>query len=116
MLIYKVGRGLRLSPATGKKDCLIIDVVDRIQDSGLVATPALFGQDYVPDKTPVTPDREEPDTVEGGDYPDLGGNRIASTLRIAIDSAASADPKEEMGQHYHPYSGESQSSAKDKQR
>jgi hypothetical protein len=65
MLIYKVGRGLRLSPATGKKDCLIIDVVDRIQDSGLVATPALFGQDYVPDKTPVTPEKEEPDTEKG---------------------------------------------------
>lgn len=39
-----IGRGMRLSPATGKDDCHIIDFVDsttRVQ--GIVTTPTLFG-------------------------------------------------------------------------
>lgn len=38
----QVGRGLRLSPETGKEDCHIIDVVDSTSD-GLVVSPTLLG-------------------------------------------------------------------------
>ncbi|KAF5374878.1 hypothetical protein D9758_000323 [Tetrapyrgos nigripes] len=41
-----IGRGMRLSPATGKKDCRIIDFVDSLSRvSGVVSTPTLFGLD-----------------------------------------------------------------------
>ncbi|PWN27946.1 P-loop containing nucleoside triphosphate hydrolase protein [Jaminaea rosea] len=39
-----IGRGLRLSPQTGKKDCLVIDLVGNIE-RGVVCTPTLFGLD-----------------------------------------------------------------------
>lgn len=39
-----IGRGLRLSPETGKKDCLIIDLVGN-HTQGLVCAPTLFGLD-----------------------------------------------------------------------
>ncbi|KAN0060153.1 putative ATP-dependent helicase IRC3 [Thecaphora frezii] len=39
-----IGRGLRLSPKTGKKDCLILDIVGNIE-KGVVCTPTLFGLD-----------------------------------------------------------------------
>jgi ATP-dependent helicase IRC3 len=44
-----IGRGLRLSPATDKKDCLVIDLVGNTQ-RGLVSAPSLFGLDP---QTPV---------------------------------------------------------------
>lgn len=37
-----LGRGLRLSPETGKKDCLVLDVVGN-SSQGVVCTPTLFG-------------------------------------------------------------------------
>ncbi len=37
-----IGRGLRLSPKTGKKDCLVLDIVGNIE-KGVVCTPTLFG-------------------------------------------------------------------------
>ncbi|KAJ4486068.1 P-loop containing nucleoside triphosphate hydrolase protein [Lentinula aciculospora] len=41
-----IGRGMRLSPDTGKKDCRIIDFVDSANRvSGIVSTPTLFGLD-----------------------------------------------------------------------
>lgn len=39
-----IGRGLRLSPETGKEDCLILDLVGSIE-RGVVCTPTLFGLD-----------------------------------------------------------------------
>lgn len=39
-----IGRGLRLSPKTGKKECLILDVVGSIE-KGVVCVPTLFGLD-----------------------------------------------------------------------
>ncbi|KAF8832295.1 hypothetical protein HHX47_DHR1001479 [Lentinula edodes] len=42
----KIGRGMRLSPDTGKKDCRIIDFVDSANRvSGIMSTPTLFGLD-----------------------------------------------------------------------
>jgi ATP-dependent helicase IRC3 len=38
-----MGRGMRLSPATGKEDCHIIDFVDTVKRIGVVSTPTLFG-------------------------------------------------------------------------
>lgn len=39
-----IGRGMRLSPATRKRDCLILDLVGSCS-KGLVCTPTLFGLD-----------------------------------------------------------------------
>lgn len=42
----KIGRGMRLSPDTGKKDCRIIDFVDSANRvAGIMSTPTLFGLD-----------------------------------------------------------------------
>lgn len=43
-----IGRGLRLSPKSGKKDCLILDVVGSIE-KGVVCVPTLFGLDVTED-------------------------------------------------------------------
>lgn len=41
-----LGRGLRLSPETGKEDCLVIDLVASGERAGgMVCTPTLFGVD-----------------------------------------------------------------------
>ncbi|KAF9044602.1 P-loop containing nucleoside triphosphate hydrolase protein [Hymenopellis radicata] len=41
-----IGRGMRLSPATGKSDCRIIDFVDsNNRVAGVMSTPTLFGLD-----------------------------------------------------------------------
>lgn len=41
-----IGRGLRLSPHTGKQDCLVIDLLGSAEKSGgMVCTPTLFGLD-----------------------------------------------------------------------
>lgn len=39
-----IGRGLRLSPETGKESCLVIDLVGN-STKGVVCTPTLFGID-----------------------------------------------------------------------
>jgi ATP-dependent helicase IRC3 len=40
----QVGRGLRLSPQTGKEDCHIIDIVDAVNRSnGMLVSPTLWG-------------------------------------------------------------------------
>ncbi|UZJ56303.1 hypothetical protein CBS101457_005623 [Exobasidium rhododendri] len=39
-----IGRGMRLSPSSGKEDCLIMDLVGNCS-KGLVCTPTLFGLD-----------------------------------------------------------------------
>ncbi|KAM0792013.1 hypothetical protein ACM66B_007124 [Microbotryomycetes sp. NB124-2] len=44
LFLQMIGRGLRLSPRTGKRDCLIIDLVGNTSQ-GLVCTPTLFGLD-----------------------------------------------------------------------
>jgi hypothetical protein len=42
----QIGRGMRLSPNTGKTDCRIIDFVEsRTRVSGIVSAPTLFGLD-----------------------------------------------------------------------
>ncbi|KAF8577888.1 P-loop containing nucleoside triphosphate hydrolase protein [Ramaria rubella] len=50
-----IGRGMRLSPQTGKEDCRIIDFVDSTSRvSGIISTPTLFGlesEDEIEDET-----------------------------------------------------------------
>ncbi|KAK8861366.1 hypothetical protein IAR55_002185 [Kwoniella newhampshirensis] len=44
LLAQMVGRGLRLSPETGKEDCYIIDVVDSVASAnGMIVSPTLLG-------------------------------------------------------------------------
>ncbi|BEJ13358.1 hypothetical protein CspHIS471_0305320 [Cutaneotrichosporon sp. HIS471] len=44
LLAQMVGRGLRLSPTTGKQDCYLIDIADNIsRASGMIVLPTLFG-------------------------------------------------------------------------
>ncbi|GAA5947523.1 hypothetical protein JCM3775_003328 [Rhodotorula graminis] len=45
LFLHMIGRGLRLSPDTGKLDCLIIDVVSNCANLGIVCTPTLLGLD-----------------------------------------------------------------------
>ncbi|KAL0071869.1 putative ATP-dependent helicase IRC3 [Marasmius tenuissimus] len=56
-----IGRGMRLSPATGKEDCRIIDFVDSLaRVAGVVSTPTLFGLN--PDEIQI--DDESLETLE----------------------------------------------------
>ena len=42
----QIGRGMRLSPETGKQDCHVIDLVDSVtRVAGIMSTPSLFGLD-----------------------------------------------------------------------
>jgi len=42
----QIGRGMRLSPSTGKEDCHILDFVDaQGRVAGAFSTPTLFGLD-----------------------------------------------------------------------
>ncbi|GAA6024337.1 hypothetical protein JCM11491_000381 [Sporobolomyces phaffii] len=46
LFLQMLGRGLRLSPETGKRDCLVIDLVGGgARAGGMVCTPTLFGVD-----------------------------------------------------------------------
>ncbi|TYJ54631.1 hypothetical protein B9479_004665 [Cryptococcus floricola] len=70
LLVQMVGRGLRLSPETGKSDCYIVDVVDGVSKSnGLVVTPTLLGispEDVdVEDKREKRHTKTEDDPLDG---------------------------------------------------
>lgn len=46
LIIEQIGRGMRLSPGTGKEDCRIIDFVDSQERvAGVISAPTLFGLD-----------------------------------------------------------------------
>jgi len=46
MIDWQIGRGMRLSPRTGKGDCRIIDFVDsNARVRGVISAPTLFGLD-----------------------------------------------------------------------
>ncbi|BGP28280.1 Putative ATP-dependent helicase IRC3 [Rhodotorula toruloides] len=46
LFLQMIGRGLRLSPHTDKKDCLVIDLLGSAERSGgMMCTPTLFGLD-----------------------------------------------------------------------
>ncbi|GAA6058390.1 hypothetical protein JCM3770_002467 [Rhodotorula araucariae] len=45
LFLQMLGRGLRLSPDTGKENCLVIDLIGQSAELGVVCTPTLFGID-----------------------------------------------------------------------
>ena len=65
----QVGRGLRLSPDTGKEDCYIIDIVDSMSD-GLVVSPTLLGLTH--DELEEKEEEREPREETGKDELELG--------------------------------------------
>ncbi|WWC87646.1 uncharacterized protein L201_002536 [Kwoniella dendrophila CBS 6074] len=57
LLAQMVGRGLRLSPESGKKDCHIIDIVDSVNKAGgMLVSPSLWGLSHE--------DKEEQERLE----------------------------------------------------
>ncbi|EJD04075.1 P-loop containing nucleoside triphosphate hydrolase protein [Fomitiporia mediterranea MF3/22] len=77
-----IGRGMRLSPATGKEDCHIIDFVDSTNRvPGIVSTPTLFGlnpDEIIDGQTPEELEKRaaaligEADKFDSDDVPDPG--------------------------------------------
>ncbi|KAJ6604602.1 P-loop containing nucleoside triphosphate hydrolase protein [Mycena vulgaris] len=62
-----IGRGMRLSPSTGKQDCRIIDFVDSASRvSGIVSVPTLFGLD--PDAVSIDDETTESLEKRAADY------------------------------------------------
>jgi ATP-dependent helicase IRC3 len=58
---------LRLSPESGKKDCLIVDVVDSVgRANGMVVSPTLFGLTH-DELAQEERDREEARSETGGE-------------------------------------------------
>ncbi|WVQ73832.1 hypothetical protein IAR50_003413 [Cryptococcus sp. DSM 104548] len=79
LLVQMVGRGLRLSPESGKSNCYIIDVVDSVgRTNGLVVTPTLLGL--------------SPEDVDGEDEPK---ERRSKTDDDPLKGLKAAKPKEE---------------------
>ncbi|WVQ78706.1 hypothetical protein IAT38_000793 [Cryptococcus sp. DSM 104549] len=87
LLAQMVGRGLRQSPETGKKDCYIMDIIDNVsRNNGMVVSPTLFGlsheeleekreleedlEDEPRDSAGTNPtqSQEEPQEAESPDY------------------------------------------------
>ncbi|KAJ3551331.1 hypothetical protein NM688_g4763 [Phlebia brevispora] len=71
-----IGRGMRLSPATGKDDCHIIDFVDsNSRVPGVVSIPTLFGLDpseVIDDETVASLEERRAQTV---DIPELSSSQ-----------------------------------------
>ncbi|WWC68852.1 uncharacterized protein I206_102788 [Kwoniella pini CBS 10737] len=66
LLAQMVGRGLRLSPQTGKRDCHIIDIVDSVNKAGgMLVSPTLWGLSHE-EKEERDNERAE-STMEGKD-------------------------------------------------
>ncbi|KAH9944308.1 P-loop containing nucleoside triphosphate hydrolase protein [Epithele typhae] len=81
-----IGRGMRLSPFTGKEDCRIIDFVDsQNRVSGVISTPTLFGLD--------------PNHID-----DLNDETIESLERRSAEHCDSSR-SEELGPSLHSVSG-----------
>ncbi|BGP21141.1 uvrABC complex, subunit B [Rhodotorula toruloides] len=63
LFLQMIGRGLRLSPHTGKTDCLVIDLLGSAERSGgMMCTPTLFGLD--PDTEIIGKSTEELEAME----------------------------------------------------
>ncbi|OWZ74655.1 DEAD box family helicase [Cryptococcus neoformans Tu401-1] len=72
LLVQMVGRGLRLSPESGKTDCHIIDLVDSVTNAnGLIVTPTLLGlsldemdvEDHSRESAEKAKPQDEPETL-----------------------------------------------------
>ncbi|RXK37471.1 hypothetical protein M231_05294 [Tremella mesenterica] len=70
LLAQMVGRGLRLSPETGKEDCHIIDIVDSMsRTNGMIVSPTLWGlsHDDITRDELRSPSQDEPGFTAPGD-------------------------------------------------
>lgn len=79
VFMQMIGRGMRLSPGTGKQDCHIIDFVDSMKRVvGVVSAPTLLGLDptTVVDDETITELELRPDAVTGeSSVTPIGDNR-----------------------------------------
>ncbi|GAA5991266.1 hypothetical protein JCM10908_003230 [Rhodotorula pacifica] len=92
LFLQMLGRGLRLSPASGKKDCLVIDLVAFSErPNGMVCTPTLFGLD---------PLRE----IEGQTVDELQAARQDETLTAAEQELEQDDNPPTLDPTLRPYS------------
>ncbi|EJU05733.1 P-loop containing nucleoside triphosphate hydrolase protein [Dacryopinax primogenitus] len=92
-----IGRGMRLSPNTGKEDCRVIDFVDSVRRvDGVVNTPTLLGLDpdeLVEDASLDETEYEIPTAEDQSDSPDEA-HTLTPTSVIHIDYS---DPFELAG-------------------
>ncbi|TFK77148.1 P-loop containing nucleoside triphosphate hydrolase protein [Pluteus cervinus] len=78
-----IGRGMRLSPSTGKEDCRIIDFVDSTERSGgAMSVPSLFGLD------PLAVEIEDED-IRSLEEKARGASPTSAAPRIEISSSKS---------------------------
>ncbi|GAA5871199.1 hypothetical protein JCM1840_000140 [Sporobolomyces johnsonii] len=81
LFLQMIGRGLRLSPDTGKTNCLVIDLVGN-SSMGVVCTPTLFGID--------------PDTIIEG--------KTSTELKTLGDKAAAEEEAQAVSPvRHHPF-------------
>ncbi|CAO1631835.1 unnamed protein product [Sympodiomycopsis kandeliae] len=76
-----IGRGLRLSPGSGKQDCLVLDLVGSVE-RGVVCTPTLFGLDL---------NQEGLEDLENASIDDLK-EKLAEGNRDSDDGMGISDP------------------------
>ncbi|KAI0307989.1 P-loop containing nucleoside triphosphate hydrolase protein [Multifurca ochricompacta] len=80
LFLQMIGRGMRLSPDTGKQDCHVIDFVDSVDRLvGIVSAPTLFGLDPAAVENVVDTQEREPDPTNGDSraaHP-IGDNRLS---------------------------------------
>lgn len=93
LYVQCVGRGTRLSPETGKKDCLVLDFAD-VSDLDLVTLPALYGMPRNLDLQGMDAEdaRQEYSTAMAGWGDAFEIPPGAITLQEIKDRAAAFDP------------------------
>ncbi|KAL5519063.1 IRC3 [Sanghuangporus vaninii] len=88
-----IGRGMRLSPQTGKEDCHIIDFVDSTSRvPGIVSTPTLFGlspDEIIEDEAPEDLEERAARLFEDSDAEEVDED---DTSTQGFDSVAIPDP------------------------
>jgi len=77
LFMQMLGRGLRLSPSSGKEDCLVLDVVGATE-RGVMCTPTLFGLDVA-------------DVIEDEGMDDLRQRALERAEQRALDEAAAGE-------------------------
>lgn len=84
LYLQQLGRGLRLSPETGKKDCLILDIVDNTNRFDLVNCKSIFdvNNGETPTEAKERIDKEEREEIERKKQEELLREQEAEELRL----------------------------------
>lgn len=84
LYLQQLGRGLRLSPETGKKDCLILDIVDNTNRFDLVNCKSIFdvNNGETPTEAKERIDKEEREEIERKKQEELLREQEAEKLRL----------------------------------